>query len=183
MTNKLKNNGFLSDIRAMKLPIALSPLNTLLLGLMLVAPYLGTLAKKRVHEVKQVEKLELILTQARQRNATQSIKQKLENETSRGKAHNPSLKKPILDELPHRLSSREAPLSSSIKPRPSHQNFLEKMKTFARTRDFAQAEEEFLRHLEHKALSPLESLQRHSEFKSKFKGLADYLASGTNKSI
>jgi len=148
---------------------------------MLVAPYLGTLAKNHVQTEKQAKKLELLLTKARHRKSKNSSDADISAKSAPRKTRNRSPGKPRLESLPEHLAS-EKPITPSKNTGPSHQSFIDKMKTFARARDFVQAEEAFLRHLEDKALSPLESLQRHAEFKKKFQGLADYLASDAKKS-
>jgi len=185
----------------MRLPIALSPLNILLLVLMLLAPYLGSAAKQYVQKKKQVEKLELMISKARERkkvspqssashaqenqaaieeNPINAPAEKTEPQLS--SSHVVEEKGPLVE--PDSIETAIKEFKPAEKTETSRKQLFEALKKFARARDFQKAEETFLEHLESTDLSPMESLDKYSKFQKMFQKLSDdYLESSSNKSI
>ena len=181
----------------MRLPIALSPLNILLMILMLAAPFLGSAAKKYTLKRQQDEKLEIIISRTKsspngdslpkivsENDAAAVPEEKSENTRPSSKT---SQNKKQLAAKPE-INIKTVPVNlddQSSKPaETSRKKLFEALKKYARARDFQKAEETFLEHLETSDLSPIESLDKYSKFQEMFQKLSDdYLESSSNKSM
>lgn len=180
----------------MRLPIALSPLNIMLIILMLAAPFLGSAAKRYTLSKKQDEKIEMIVSRNKtESKKTSSVNQEFGDESEEisrvDLVARPSVDK-ISNEDEHQQESNhpanpvqlKAADESAEKTESSRKQLFEALKKYAKTRDFQKAEETFLEHLESSDLSPMESLDKYSKFQEMFQKLSDdYLDSSSSKSI
>ena len=175
----------MSDTFDMRMPIALSPLNILLMVLMLLAPYLGGGAKVYMQKKEQVVKLERLMAEARLREK-ESAKKATQKSVQKAAEESVEIP-PVSDEIEGMVELQTPILANQSVPKgqkpvaSERLHLFESLKKFARARDFKKAEETFLEHLESKDLSPMDSLSKYTRFQEMFQKLSDdYLSSSSN---
>lgn len=191
----------------MRLPIAFTPLNCLLIILMLMAPYLGKVAREQVEEKAAKKNLDQIL--ASRLSANQSKKAKLKRKRKKAVSRLTMLEKvesnknieaikkqkPNVPTQEHQFRSNQPQnhngllqseqtkilaQARQLKPEENKKALVSKLKKLARNRNFSEAEKVFLSQLEDMNLSPLESLEKQAKFQDHFKRLVDQLEVNQN---
>ena len=191
----------------MRLPIAVTPLNLLLIALMIIAPQLGKFAREIVDEKKNKKALDLVIS--RRANSNNNLKKKKtiknrkktmsrlamiekaeQNKINNAKDFSRTKSQAKIVSSPSKLVQGKALLSKmkldrvSSKPQARLSNtkvdkesFMNQLKNLARNRNYNDAEKMFMSRLENMQLAPLESLEKQSKFRDHFSRLVKQLDS------
>ncbi|MEE2924143.1 MAG: hypothetical protein VX619_05115 [bacterium] len=200
-----------SDRTSMRLPIAVTPLNLILIALMIIAPQLGKLAREIVDEKKNEKSLDIVISRRavpknkirkkktdRQRKKTMSRLAMLEKaerrkinstvDTSENKHKAPVHSSPPgMDQgkaLLNKMKSERIiskPKARHLIPNMDKKSFINQLKDFARNRNYDEAEKIFMSRLENMQLAPLESLEKQSKFRDHFSRLVQQLESKSSE--
>tara|TARA_Y100000589_G_scaffold79873_2_gene73576 strand:- start:2859 stop:3446 length:588 start_codon:yes stop_codon:yes gene_type:complete len=193
----------------MRLPIALTPLNLLLISLMIIAPQLGKFAREIVEEKENKKNLDTVISR-RVKSQTNSKRKKIENRKRKktvsrlallekaekkkknlSRSNNPRAKS--MDKYPMKLDegrklltaiksehSTSKPHARSLSKKSDKKSFITELKELARNRNYSKAEKIFMSRLENMRLAPLESLDKQSKFKAHFSRLVKQLDTQTS---
>ncbi len=200
-----------TDIKCMRLPIAMTPLNLLLIALMIIAPQLGKVAREIVEEKENKKNLNTVISR-RVKSQTNLKRKKIENgkrkktisrlallekaekkkkdvsiqaknNIERSKGASPSK----FDDGKNLLSAIKSehkiskPSARPLKKNLDKISFMNQLKGLARNRNYEQAEKIFMSRLEDMRLAPLESLEKQSKFRDHFSRLVKQLDSQSTK--
>ncbi|PCJ19382.1 MAG: hypothetical protein COB02_08325 [Candidatus Cloacimonadota bacterium] len=184
----------------MRLPIAYTPINCLLIILMILSPWIGKKTKEHLqnkHQSQQIEKIKKtfvakVKIKKFPAKKKRLAKVKIKPSIIQKKEINPVKEKELLlgearvIELNQRSTESyqqskklavvkiEKPLST---PK-TKKHYMAKIRTYAINKDYLSAESVFLEMLETQdiSLSPLESLDKLGQFKNKFEKLSNSLS-------
>jgi len=178
----------------MRLPIALNGWNLLLLILVMAAPWLGKFARiqyKDLEEKNKIREMSLLSKASVQAmpneekslpSLSPSKAQWLKNRSQKQEEEEP--KGPEASKTPKaqaRPMSQESRVADSSEQDPAV--FLATIRQLAMEDRYEEAEAEFLKRIQDKNLSVLESLEKVDEFKNHYSKLRDHFSSSANKSM
>ena len=192
----------------MRLPIAVTPLNLILIALMIIAPQLGKVARDIVDEKKNKKSLDILISRRakpqnnkkkkridKKRKKTLSRLAILEKAEQSKKINSAKMKSQASVDQDLAAFTKGKTILGSIKSERTNSkpkarvhnkninknSFMKQLKTFARNRNFDEAERMFMSRLENMRLAPLESLEKQSKFRDHFTKLVQQLDTESSK--
>ncbi len=177
----------------MRLPIALNGWNLVLLILIMAAPWLGKFARiqyrdlEERHKIREMSLLSSVSAQEAQKvdkplpslspSRSQWLKNRAEKQEDETKDHSSN----PLPDLKARPITQEARAAQVPVQDPAE--FLTTIRRLAMEDRYQEAEAEFLKRIQDKNMSVLESLEKVEEFKNHYSKLRDHFSSSASKSM